>query len=67
MTETNLKSFDFTEFVKDILIFVDKDLCNGCGLCAEVCPFGLHVQTGHVRNSNRTPCLERQSQAHCQP
>jgi ferredoxin len=41
MTESNLESFNFSEFIKDVLIFIDKDVCNGCGLCAEVCPFGL--------------------------
>ena len=33
MTEINLESFDFNDFVKDVLIFIDKDICNGCGLC----------------------------------
>ena len=41
MADINLKSLDFSKYVKDILIFIDKDLCNGCGLCGEVCPFGL--------------------------
>ena len=41
MTASNLESLDFSEFIKNVLIFIDKDVCNGCGLCAEVCPFGL--------------------------
>jgi ferredoxin len=41
MTEIDLESFDFTDFLKDIRIFIDKDICNGCGICGEVCPFGL--------------------------
>ncbi|MFX0058824.1 MAG: ATP-binding protein [Candidatus Hodarchaeota archaeon] len=41
MTEINIESFDFMESIKDILIFIDKNSCNGCGLCGEVCPFGL--------------------------
>ena len=41
MTEINLESFNFKEFVEDTKIFIDKELCNGCGVCGEVCPFGL--------------------------
>ena len=41
MTEINLESFNFKEFIKDTNIFIDKELCNGCGVCGEVCPFGL--------------------------
>lgn len=46
MTEIDLNSLDFSEFVKDVLIFVDKDKCNGCGICGEVCPFGLPHTNG---------------------
>jgi anaerobic dimethyl sulfoxide reductase subunit B (iron-sulfur subunit) len=26
---------------KDGLVLVDERLCNGCGICAEACPFGV--------------------------
>ncbi len=41
MTEIDLESFNFNEFVNNTRIFIDKDACNGCGLCGEICPFGL--------------------------
>jgi NAD-dependent dihydropyrimidine dehydrogenase PreA subunit len=46
MAEIDLESFNFTEFIKDTGIFIDKDKCNGCGLCGEVCPFGLPHSNG---------------------
>ncbi len=27
--------------VEGLKIYIDFNQCNGCGLCAEVCPFGL--------------------------
>ena len=41
MTEIDFKTFNFTEIVKNIRIFINRDVCTGCGLCGEICPFGL--------------------------
>ena len=34
--------------VSPVVVRVDKDLCEGCGLCAEICPYGgiEHVKPG---------------------
>ena len=36
---------DIKKFVSEVMansrIAIDGSICNGCGLCAEVCPFGL--------------------------
>ncbi|GAH87459.1 unnamed protein product, partial [marine sediment metagenome] len=41
MTEINLDTINIADFVKDIRIFIESSLCNACGLCGEICPFGL--------------------------
>lgn len=41
MTEIDFKSLNFTEIIKNLKIFIDRNLCTGCGLCGEICPFGL--------------------------
>ena len=54
MTEINL---NFTEIVIDIRIFIDKQICNGCGLCGEICPFGLPQVTDSGKYEIRNPDL----------
>lgn len=41
-------------------IHIDESLCTGCGNCAEVCPFGLPVQTesGKYKIINPNLCTE---------
>jgi ferredoxin len=41
ITEIDLNTLDFTEIITNLRIFIDRDICNGCGTCGEVCPFGL--------------------------
>jgi len=41
MTETEKKKSSCGVGEGEILIFIDKSKCSGCGLCGEVCPFGL--------------------------
>ncbi len=38
MTESKKRAKSFTN---DMKIFINPDSCTGCGICAEVCPFGL--------------------------
>jgi ferredoxin len=57
MTETNLNLFDFTKIIKDLRIFIDKQTCNGCGLCGEICPFGLPQVTDSGKYEIRNPDL----------
>ena len=61
MTELDLESFNFKDFVKDTNIFIDKELCNGCGICGEVCPFGLPQAT----NSGKFEIIEPESCTQC--
>ena len=39
--ETQSESCCSTETVQSVRIAIDILKCNGCGLCGEVCPFGL--------------------------
>ena len=41
ITGIELNSLDFAEIVTNLRIFIDRDICNSCGMCGEVCPFGL--------------------------
>ncbi|MFX1498222.1 MAG: ATP-binding protein [Promethearchaeota archaeon] len=60
ITEIDFKSLNITEIVKDLRIFINKDLCNGCGLCGEICPFGLPkpIEDGKYEISNANLCTE---------
>jgi len=37
----------------EIIIYIDPTLCIGCGLCTEVCPFGLPKPTENNKFSIR--------------
>ncbi|NHJ21354.1 MAG: hypothetical protein EAX91_10445 [Candidatus Lokiarchaeota archaeon] len=41
MTESEFKRSLESLSIKDFKIFINEEKCNGCGLCGEVCPFGL--------------------------
>ena len=41
MTQSEFKVSLDKLSIKDFKIFINENLCNGCGLCGEVCPFGL--------------------------
>jgi ferredoxin len=45
ITEIDINSIDFTKIITNLRIFIDRDICNGCGMCGEVCPFGLPQST----------------------
>lgn len=44
MTEIDFKSLNFAEIIKNLKIFIDRNICTACGLCEEICPFGLPQQ-----------------------
>ncbi|MFX0033371.1 MAG: ATP-binding protein [Candidatus Hodarchaeota archaeon] len=60
MTEIDFNSLDFKEIIKSLNIFIDRDLCNGCGLCGEICPFGLPKpsKNGKFEITNANTCTE---------
>lgn len=41
-------------------IYIDQEICTACGMCAEVCPFGLPVksETGKYKISNISLCTD---------
>lgn len=47
------------------LVSLERDLCNGCGYCTQVCPFGVprleitNVLTGQAKASKCTFCQDR--------
>lgn len=41
MTETTLNSCCTPNEVENVRIFINTSKCSGCGLCGELCPFGL--------------------------
>ncbi len=46
MTETKKDSSSCSTPEGSERILIDKSICNGCGLCSEVCPFGLPISDG---------------------
>ncbi len=36
---------------------VDKENCTGCGLCADMCPFGAIALDDHVAAADRSKCM----------
>jgi len=45
MTENKIEK-KIEKIIGGSKIFVDEEKCNGCGQCAEVCPFGLPKPSG---------------------
>ncbi len=41
MIKITLKPTSITIQIELPKIFIDQDLCTGCGICAEICPFGI--------------------------
>ncbi|HME56200.1 MAG TPA: 4Fe-4S binding protein [Candidatus Lokiarchaeia archaeon] len=43
-----------------VTIHIDEVLCTGCGICSEVCPFGLPVkaESGKYEIANPNLCTE---------
>jgi ferredoxin len=56
MTETKKTSESGTP-TENVRIFINKTMCNGCGLCGEVCPFGLPVPAGSGKYKIKKPEL----------
>jgi ferredoxin len=60
MTQSEIKISLDKLSIKDFKIFINESLCNGCGLCGEVCPFGLPqpLETGKYDIKNPKLCTE---------
>jgi len=63
MTELNVKTSCCTSSsVKsnDVKIYIDSSKCSSCGLCGEVCPFGLPIKNISGKFEIKTPenCTE---------
>jgi formate dehydrogenase iron-sulfur subunit len=46
-------------------VYVQPDICNGCGYCVSACPFGVigrSEEDGHAKKC--TLCFDRQADAH---
>ena len=57
MTEAEFKASLDKLSIKDFKIFINENLCNKCGLCAEVCPFGLPQLTDSGKYDIKNPEL----------
>jgi len=43
------------------IVFIDEELCTGCGVCADICPkeiLHLDKKTGKCRVTDETKCDE---------
>jgi ferredoxin len=60
MTEAEFKANLDKLSIKDFKIFINETLCNSCGLCVEVCPFGLPIlmDSGKYEIKNPELCTE---------
>lgn len=47
MTESKKDQKKMGFFLQSVRIFINPDTCIGCGICAEVCPFGLPKEIGN--------------------
>lgn len=63
MTETNNKSCctptsmdNLTNFL-NTKIFISESKCTGCGLCGDICPFGLPQPTNNGKFDIKNPEL----------
>lgn len=61
MSEITLKPSGITIQIALPKISIDQDLCTGCGICAEVCPFGI-PQSG---NNGKFEILEPERCTEC--
>ena len=41
MTEIELDFSKIMDSLENVKILINTTICNGCGLCGEICPFGL--------------------------
>lgn len=46
MTEIEINLDSIIKDIENLRIWIDPSLCNGCGTCGEVCPFGLPLPDG---------------------
>jgi NAD-dependent dihydropyrimidine dehydrogenase PreA subunit len=64
MTETNNNSCcspdSSSKQLSNVRILIDQQLCTGCGLCGEVCPFGLPqpIENGKFKITDVNLCTE---------
>ena len=60
MTQSEIKISLDKLSIKDFKIFINENVCNGCGLCTEVCPFGLpqQIDSGKYDIKNPKLCTE---------
>jgi ferredoxin len=60
MTETKKKSNYTLVGLSNAHIYINESKCNGCGLCGELCPFGLpqSKSSGKFEISDSELCVE---------
>lgn len=60
MIETTPNSCNSTETIEIVRIFINASICNGCGLCGELCPFGLPQPNSSGKYEIKRPelCIE---------
>ncbi len=60
MTETKKKTGCSLASLKSSRIYIKESICTGCGICGEVCPFGLPQLTssGKFEITQSQLCVE---------
>lgn len=57
MTEIELDFSKIMDSLENVKILINTTLCNGCGLCGEICPFGLPHPNGSGKFEIKKPEL----------